>query len=117
MATPNGITLTRIKVLTSHVGHGRYLDTCEPFGEIARRPEIPSPYAYSASHLVYKTWLGEPIIIVETSHKRYEVFRVDGGPILPIEQEGDCNFWFHEGRCGLPWHATGGHVATTAQAA
>lgn len=74
----------RIKTITSHVGLARFLDEAPDAGfYIARDENIPSPYAYSPTHTVY-AWKGKNVIVVETSHKRYEVFEVSPAtPRLP----------------------------------
>jgi len=79
--------LTRIKVITGHAAHARFLAAVseEPIGTIDRRPEIPSPYCFSSDHQVWDLD-GAPIIIVETQHRRFEVFRVDGNITPPIER-------------------------------
>jgi hypothetical protein len=82
------VTVQRIKVITSHAGHARFLAECDGadgadiIGYIPRRTDIPSPYAYSATWAVYR-WNGRNVIVRETSHKRYEVFAVTG----PVSQE------------------------------
>lgn len=78
-------TLARVRVLPSYAAHARFLaETSEaPMGEIPRVASIPSPYAYSPTHMVWD-WQGTPIIIVETAHRRYEVFHVVG-PIQPVD--------------------------------
>ena len=80
------IEFRRIKRITSHVGHGRYLmdeligdnDGAIPIGEIPRIPQIPSPYVFSPRHLVFAHRKGGMVIIVETAHKQYDVFKVYG---------------------------------------
>ena len=74
--------MKRIKRITSHAGHAQFLfdcaqdgDDCKILGYIPRHPEIPSPYAYSPDHEVYQ-YNGQPVIVVETMHKRYDVFLV-----------------------------------------
>ena len=85
--------MTRVKVLTSHAAHARYLAEIsdETTGDLTvrgeiPRPDLPQPYSYGPTQIVYNAH-GVPVIIVETRHRRYEVFRVDG-PIIPINQEG-----------------------------
>lgn len=77
--------LTRVKVITSYTGHAQFLFETEPgiLGVIPSQSTIPSPYAYSPTWSVY-LWRGTPVVVVETRHKRYEIFRVDG-PILPAD--------------------------------
>jgi hypothetical protein len=71
----------RIKRITSHTGHARYLATLDKDAEIVG--EIPrivsSRYAYSPVHPVYRTRSGKHVFIVETAHKRYDVFEVPVG--------------------------------------
>ena len=79
--------MTRIKVITGYAAHARFTGEIaeEDFniGTIPRQLQIPSPYAYSPVHVVSR-WRGTPVIVVETRHRRYEVFRV-AGPIGPRE--------------------------------
>lgn len=84
--------MTRIKTINSHVGHARFLAQCDLedsgdlviLGTIPRHSEIPSPYAYSQEHVVYR-YAGIPVIIVETRHKHYEVFQVSE-TIRPVKE-------------------------------
>ncbi len=71
--------MKRLLRITSHAGHAHYLATLTPgeLGWIVRQRDIPSPYAYSQTHLVSHDPVRGPVIIVETAHKRYDVFRVD----------------------------------------
>lgn len=78
--------LDRIKRITSHIGKGRFLDECDdtPF-DIPRQPDIPSPYAYSPTWTVY-AYHGRHCVIVETAHKRYDVFVVPPTMLQPREE-------------------------------
>jgi len=70
--------LERIKRLRSHVGYGRYLAGCDdtPY-VIPRQADIPSDYSYSGTHgVLYDTTSRRYVVIVETSHKCYDVFVV-----------------------------------------
>jgi hypothetical protein len=78
---PNMLTVTgikRIKVLTGYAAHARWMSEVgeEMVGEIPRQ-NVPSPYAYSPTHTVWN-WNGKNVIVVETQHRRYEVFEVLG---------------------------------------
>ena len=77
----------RIKRITSHVGLSRYLSYVESTGKVILRvPSIPSPYAYSPDHQVYRDEQGRNIIVVETAHKQYDVFQVPNEiPLLTPE--------------------------------
>ncbi len=77
----------RIRRITSHVGLSRYMDTLlETKHEISRIAAIPSPYAYSPTHTVYRTMDGLLVFIVETMHKRYDIFWVPASSKLsPVE--------------------------------
>lgn len=88
----NPITFTRIKVLRGYAEHSRFLSTLDdvdgnPNGYIPNQ-EIPSPYRYSPTHCVY-AYAGMQIFIVETAHRRYEVFRIDSGNVRQDENFGD----------------------------
>ena len=80
-ATP----LRRIKRMTSYSVYARCLAECDdtPYC-IARRADIPSPYAYSPTWDVYQ-YREKYVIIRETAHKRYDVFSVPGGLLQPKE--------------------------------
>jgi len=70
--------LERIHRVRSHAWCGRYLATCDetPY-VVPRQADIPSPYAYSPTHSVYyDTTSRRYVVIVETSHKCYDVFVV-----------------------------------------
>lgn len=65
----------RIKRINSHVGVSRYLSGCKITSKrIPRVREIPSPYAFSPDHTLYIDDKGREVFIVETMHKRYDVF-------------------------------------------
>jgi hypothetical protein len=78
----------RVKRITSHVGLGRYManDLVGEEGVATIVGEIPrivrAAYAYSPEHPVFETHAGKKVFIVETSHKRYDVFEVPSK--LPI---------------------------------
>jgi hypothetical protein len=76
--------IKRIKRINSHVGLSRYLDTTRDTNQVTPRVrEIPSPYAYSPTHTVYQDTEDRLVIVVETAHKRYDVFDVSAGfPML-----------------------------------
>jgi hypothetical protein len=77
---------TRIKRITSHVGISRYLDTLRDTNhETKRFAAIPSPYAFSATHRVYRDPEGLLVFVVETAHKRYDVFSLPAGAELQPE--------------------------------
>jgi hypothetical protein len=82
-------TMKRIKRITSHVGLSRYLSYVESTGKVILRvPSIPSPYAYSPDHQVYRDEQGRNVIVVETAHKQYDVFAVPADiPLLTPESE------------------------------
>jgi hypothetical protein len=81
----------RVKVITSHVGSGSYL-TAKRAGFIPRVPSIPSPYYSSPTHVLYygragTAAAGRPCFVVETSHRRYEVFEVVSGEVFRREKD------------------------------
>jgi hypothetical protein len=80
MKTPNIVRTER-----SYTGHARLLAEFseEPIGEIDGIPEIPSPYAYSPTHIVWQ-WADRQVIVVETKHKVFRVFDVTGWPIRAV---------------------------------
>lgn len=84
------MTLKKIKTISSHAGHFRFLHEQDDnvLGWIPRQKDIPSPYSFGPSHLVGQ-WNGKAVIVVETRHKRYEVFEVPREMILSTEPYGD----------------------------
>lgn len=78
--------MKKIRRITSHVGHARFLSEVEyGIGTIPRQ-DIPSPYD-SPDHIVH-IWQGQRIIVVETAHKQYDVFAVpDTMPLLPMDMD------------------------------
>lgn len=68
--------IKRIKRITSHVGLIRYMFTICDTSRTIPRLDIPSPYAFSSTHVVYVDSNGVLVFIVETAHKKYDVFRV-----------------------------------------
>ncbi len=70
------MTATQIKRLRGYSEHSRYLSDVEYTDrEIPRIASIPSPYVYSQTHCVMVKD-GMDIIIVETKHRQYDVFKV-----------------------------------------
>ena len=71
--------LERVARIRSHAGYGRFLGICRDTPYILpRQVDIPSPYAWCATHTVYRLENTDDAfrIIVETSHRCYDVFRV-----------------------------------------
>lgn len=65
----------RIKRITSHAGHARYLAGVRTTSRrIPRQAYIQSPYAYSPDHALYVDDKGRDVFIVETAHRQYDVF-------------------------------------------
>ena len=77
--------MDRIKRIGSYAGHARFLaEVGFNVGRIPRQLDIPSPYAGGPDHVVHE-WKGKKIIIVETAHKRYDVFFVPSDmALLPV---------------------------------
>jgi hypothetical protein len=80
--------LKRLKRLSSYAAYARYLSECEdtPY-EIPRQPDIPCPYRYSPTHTVYAYQGAVQVIIVETAHKRFDVFAVPEGLLQPKDND------------------------------
>jgi hypothetical protein len=75
-----GGDLRRIKVLTGYAQHARFLaetTDMERAYEVPTCPDIPSPYAFSATKHVM-AYKGFAVVVYETRHRRYEVFAVSG---------------------------------------
>lgn len=86
-------TWTPVKTIGSYSGLARFYSEVQdratgdvtPVGQIARVPEIPSPYSYSSTWDVY-AWGGRRVFVRETAHRRYDVFEVPAGTkLLPVE--------------------------------
>ncbi len=84
-----------LKTIRSHTGLANFLaalddqddDGCPAVsGYIPRQTDIPSPYACSPTHVVYQ-WDQQPVIIVETAHRKYQVFAVPAD--ITISPEDD----------------------------
>jgi hypothetical protein len=101
--------MKRVKRITSGAGHARYLRTlvadCEKTGlwdeGLARiigyipRQDIPScgrGYGYSPTHVVYHDPRYGNVIIVETAHKRVDVFQVGDTPMFPTDEAAEAKF-------------------------
>ena len=81
--------MDRLKRITTYRGHAQFLASLARYGigTIPRQPDIPSPYAYSDTHAVH-VWKHSQIIIVETAHRRYDVFGVPPGvTVTPFDAE------------------------------
>jgi len=80
--------MKRILTINSYFRLGMFMANIEgPIGEILRNNELPSPYAYSQTHNVYLTTAADKVIIVETKHRHFEVFKLDNEIVLPLERE------------------------------
>lgn len=68
--------LKRLLRITSHAGKYRYLAEVghEIVGWVPRQADIPSPFASGPTHGVYLDPQRGPVIIVETAHRRFDVF-------------------------------------------
>ena len=71
---------SQLKTITSHAGMARWHHneaSADPVGYVSRHhmEHIPSPYAYSPTHVVHQ-YKGKNVIVKETRHKRYEVHEV-----------------------------------------
>lgn len=79
--------MKRLKVINGYAENARVgIHLCKRVGYIPRQKQIPSPYAYSPTHVVY-LWKGQNVIQVEVSHRRYEVFAVPSEMIRKTEKE------------------------------
>ena len=69
----------RVKRIRSHAGHARFLAEVEwGVGEIDRDPNVPSPYEYSAEWVVHRHPIHGIVCVRETSHRCFDVFKVEG---------------------------------------
>jgi hypothetical protein len=86
----------RIKTIRSHVGHARFLGECERsladpelnhivgFLPHHRLPAL-SPYHYAPSFAVYRHG-DDNVLVLETSHKNYEVWSIDARDLYSTEE-------------------------------
>jgi hypothetical protein len=96
-----GMTFRRLKTITSHAGHARWLAECDltDDGDLivqgylatVQREEIPSPYAYSPTTQLYR-WNGKKVFLSETRHRRYEVFEVPAN-MLTFKTDEEATAW------------------------
>lgn len=82
--------MKRIKTITSHAGYARFLELCLSAGRgfVARR-HVPANdrYSYGPTKAVLEMKDGRLVIIVETSHKHYEVWQVPQSLVRQTESE------------------------------
>lgn len=85
--------MKRLLRITSHVGLSRFLATVdgEFCGWIART-DIPSPYASGPTHGVYNDPKRGKVIVVETAHKRFDVFAIGDEPIFATDDQATTAF-------------------------
>lgn len=84
----------RINRIRSHAGIARWRGEAEPTGEYLARvqtEEIPSPYAYSPSVMVYD-WKQIPVVMFETSHKVYDIFSIPTN-LLRFKTDDEATDW------------------------
>ena len=81
------MTHNRIKRITSHAGHARYLATLKDCGWIPKDRNIPSPYLFSPTHFVSTDERGRKVFIVETAHRTYDVFDCSQDRIFASDAE------------------------------
>ena len=81
--------LKRIKILNSHAANARFLAEVDDtiLGYVPST--VHEPYRFSSTKHVC-SWRGQPVIVCETKHRRYEVFAVTG----PLMSEGDAHAAF-----------------------
>ena len=80
----------RIKRINSHAGYGRFCeDSGEFIGEIPRSSvtfngdKIPSPFSCGLTWAISE-FDGMRVFVVETDHRRYDVFEIPEG--FPVDQ-------------------------------
>ena len=78
--------LKRVNVVKGYTGLARfYAELGKCLGYIPRQSYIPSPYAFSPTHIVFARD-ESAVIIVETRHLRHEVFEVPDDLIHATEE-------------------------------
>lgn len=82
-------TLHRVLRIRSHSGLARYLATVSDsfVGWIPRQADIRSPYAYAPSHGVYEDPQRGKVIIVETSHRCFDIFAVGDTQVFASDDD------------------------------
>jgi hypothetical protein len=78
-------SLRKIKTITSHAGHARFLAETDKgiVGEVARSVVPAEPYRFSLTKQVL-SWRGRSVVVLETSHRRFEVFEVPSAAIMAV---------------------------------
>ena len=98
MNKPYG-TWEPIQIIRSHSGLARWYATMTymPVGYLTRQVEIPSPYADadSGSHAVYSSRISykDLFFVVETAHKRFEVFKLTTPSAMSDQETADERYY------------------------
>ena len=67
--------MKRVKRIRSHAGHARFLAECSETGRTVPS-SVRSPYHFTDRVAVYR-YRGLDVIVVETAHRRFDVFAVE----------------------------------------
>lgn len=83
--------MKRVRRITAHVDHYRFRDEFlhggVPIGYVVHPAGIITPYSHSPSRTVYDHPKYGPVIILETAHKRFDVFSVRGARVYATDAE------------------------------
>jgi hypothetical protein len=80
----------RMRVVTGYAAHARLsAEMGDPIGYTARL--INGPYVSSPTHAVYALH-GQAVIVVETRHRRYEVFALPSGSVIESDDKATARF-------------------------
>ena len=81
--------LVRVRVLNGYTAHARFLAECDDDAPLRWIPrQLVATYSSGPTHGVC-AWGARPVIIVETKHRRYEVYEIVDGPIFATEDEAE----------------------------
>lgn len=68
--------MKRVKVINGYTALSNWINfEAKQTGKTIARTNLPSPYSYSPTHIVY-SYKNQDVILVETRHRRYEVYAI-----------------------------------------
>lgn len=92
--------MKKIKTVTGYTALARYMaslvstdgDVADVVGYVVNRQEVATPYSYSPTRSVYQDDAGRLVVILETAHRRYEVFQMDAATVHATEDAAEAAF-------------------------
>lgn len=81
------MTPARLTTLVGYSALARYMARLpeDPLGEIPCTREYPAArYSFGPSYTVYGSPMGVGVVLIETAHRRFEVWTVDPASVQPL---------------------------------